>query len=484
MANKDVKYIELITAILQNIVSEENRVNWDEFLIQAKDLIVSSYTGGNLNTFKGVWKRKFQIALDNLDYKLRKDSGNRNVWQSISGELKMIRDSPSVYSAITPSSSKSSEKSSSINSKHNTLVSTETKARLIEKISQLNDHSKWRLSSGKFVEDAVCLVIDKCQYEHPAFSFIVDTSDLIWKKVFTKEELREIKNYKAPVLPSIDEDVKNYLTSFDQDVFKKAKDFYDHAFESKFEFGTSKTKRWIQKSVIEVAEVFEDDERIELSDFSEGDLSNKIWQFVFKCFKESHVDAKLGERVSTASSLGRNESRGLEGLGRRERKVTGVKVDILFKAGRHEVGCCEVGKEDVLPIDDKYLDDGMMKLPKTLRDMLSRLVNANPIKVNSLYTVGFLMMGLDLELLIMDIPSGNTITRISRTKKLPFPDQASNIGIDLTALLETVLIGRKLMEDVEALISCSRKRKPVELNNDDSEDEAAAPFLSHSFNIK
>lgn len=130
------------------------------------------------------------------------------------------------------------------------------------------------------------------------------------------------------------EDLKNYLASFDQDVFKKPKDFYDHAFESKFEFGTSTTK--------------------------------------------------LGERVSTACSLGRNESRGLEGLSRRERKVTEAKVDILFKAGRHEVGSCEVGKEDVLPIDDKYLDDGMIKLPKTLRDMLSRLVKANPVKVNSL----------------------------------------------------------------------------------------------------
>ncbi|CAO3658667.1 unnamed protein product [Rhizopus stolonifer] len=312
-------------------------------------------------------------------------------------------------------------------------------SRVIENINQLNDNSKWRLSSGKFVEDAVCQVISKCQYEHPAFSLIVETSDLIWKEVFTKEELREIRNYKAPVLPSIDEDVKNYLASFDQDIFNKPKDFYDHAFESKFEFGTSTTKRWIQKSIIEVAELFENAERIELNDFSEGDLFNKIWQFVFKCFKDSPIEAKLGERVSTACSLGRNKNRGLEGLSKRERKVTGVKVDILFKAGRHEVGSCEVGKEDVLPIDDKYLDDGMIKLPKTLRDMLSRLVKANPVKVNSLYTVGFLMMGLELEILIMDVPAGNAITRISRTKKLSFPDHGSSIGVDLTALLETVL---------------------------------------------
>lgn len=371
-------------------------MNWDEFVTRARSLIISSYTGGNLNAFKGEWKRRFHTVLDNLEYKLKKGSGSRNAWQSISDELKTIRDSPSFLPAIAPSSSRSSDKSSSTNSKHNNLVSMETKARIIEKIRELNDNGKWRLSSGKFVEDAVCEVIEKCQYEHPAFSLIVETSDPIWKEVFTKEELREIRNYKAPVLPSIDEDVKNYLASFDQDVLKKPKDFYDHAFANKFEFGTSTTKRWIQKSVIEVAEVFENTERIQLNDFSEGDLFNKIWQFTFKCFKDSPIEAKLGERVSTACSLGRNESRGLEGINRRERKVMGAKVDILFKAGRHEVGSCEVGKKDVLPIDDKYLDDGLMKLPKTLRDMLSRLVEANPIKVNSLYTVGFLMMGKNL----------------------------------------------------------------------------------------
>ncbi|KAG2211626.1 hypothetical protein INT47_008723 [Mucor saturninus] len=109
--------------------------------------------------------------------------------------------------------------------------------------------------------------------------------------------------------------------------------------------------------------------------------------------EDSPVNAKLVERISTASSLGRSESRGLEGLSKRERKVTGAKVDILFKVGHYEVKCCEVGKEDVLPYDNKYLDDGMLKLPKTLRDMFSRLVKVNLVKANSLYAVGFLMMG-------------------------------------------------------------------------------------------
>lgn len=306
---------------------------------------------------------------------------------------------------------------------------------------------------------------------------IFDTSDLFWKDVFTKEELREIRTHRAPVLPSIDEDVQDCLTSFNQDSYKKPKDLYNHAFSCQFVFGTSFTKRWkysifefkkcrmemvnvnvilykyvfafqyykdvfafIQKSSIKVAEVFESTERIKLDNFSEGDLFNKIWQFVYKGFKDSPIEAKLGEIISTASSIGRNEHRGLEGVGKRERKVTGAKVDILFQAGRYEVGCCEVGKEDVLPIDDIYLDDGTIKLPKTLRDMLSRTMEVNPVKINSLYTVGMLMMGLELEVLIVDIPAGQNITRISRTKRLSFPDRGSTIAVNLTSLLETALI--------------------------------------------
>lgn len=92
-------------------------------------------------------------------------------------------------------------------------------------------------------------------------------------------------------------------------------------------------------------------------------------------------------------SWGKNEGRSLESNGRRERKTVGAKVDTLFKAGRYEVGCSEVGKDDVLPIDDKYLDDGVSKPPKTLRYMLCQLVEENPGMINKLNTIGFLMMG-------------------------------------------------------------------------------------------
>lgn len=122
-------------------------------------------------------------------------------------------------------------------------------------------------------------------------------------------------------------------------------------------------------------------------------MLHNLWKFVYRACKKSQVEAKLGERTSVSSSLSKNEGRSLEFKDRRARKALGAKVDILFKKIADKFGCCEVGKHDVLTIGDKYLNDGMVKLPKTLRDILYVLVEANPHKINQLYTTGFLMMG-------------------------------------------------------------------------------------------
>lgn len=70
-----------------------------------------------------------------------------------------------------------------------------------------------------------------------------------------------------------------------------------------------------------------------------------------------------------------------------------VKLDILFKAGIHELGSCEVGKHDVEETPNKYINDDFLKLSKTLRDVLAAQVRIIPSNINDLMTVGYLMMG-------------------------------------------------------------------------------------------
>jgi predicted transcriptional regulator len=102
-----------------------------------------------------------------------------------------------------------------------------------------------------------------------------------------------------------------------------------------------------------------------------------VWPFVYKLFKDREIVADLGETRSVASSMAKNSKRRLESVTPRGRKVIGSKTDIVFAADKVELGACEVGKGDVSIVDDKYLNDGLRKLPKTLRDMLVAQTSIN-----------------------------------------------------------------------------------------------------------
>ncbi|GAA5804499.1 hypothetical protein HPULCUR_009997 [Helicostylum pulchrum] len=224
----------------------------------------------------------------------------------------------------------------------------------------------------------------------------------------TVHNVLEVLNTRLDISKNLTRNMIKYLTfplkqaqlwnnsgrySRNNDALKTAADYYEFASDQKLKFSDPSDKRWIKESIMNAADLFEEGELLNTNDFSEDDLLHTLWTFIYRAFKKSHVRAKLGEHTSISSALGRNEGRSLEFRQRRERKVVGAKVDIPFKKIVNEVGCTEVGKHDVLLIDDKYLDDGMMKLPKTIRDILCGLIEVNPHKINQLYTIGFLMMG-------------------------------------------------------------------------------------------
>jgi hypothetical protein len=99
------------------------------------------------------------------------------------------------------------------------------------------------------------------------------------------------------------------------------------------------------------------------------------------------------QKTGVAVTLARNESRSLEVIEKRPRKNMGSRGDIIFTLQGQELGFSEVGKDTILPIDDKYLNDGLLKILKTLRDILSVFVETNPSRISQLVSVGFLVMG-------------------------------------------------------------------------------------------
>ncbi|KAI7889504.1 uncharacterized protein EV154DRAFT_565330 [Mucor mucedo] len=49
----DIKYLEVVSASIQKLAKEDKVVDWDKFVKEEGDLIISSYNGDNLNSFKG-----------------------------------------------------------------------------------------------------------------------------------------------------------------------------------------------------------------------------------------------------------------------------------------------------------------------------------------------------------------------------------------------------------------------------------------------
>lgn len=162
---------------------------------------------------------------------------------------------------------------------------------------------------------------------------------------------------------------------------------------------------------------------------------------------------------------------------KRQKKAVGAKLDILFKIENNEFGSCEVGKDKVTIVDDKYMDDVLVKLPKVLRDMLCMLVNQNLRQINTFSTVEFLIMGLCMELLRMDIPHKSTITRVLRSSMFEFPSSPNNIDIDFIHILEITWKAKRAMLKNAQLLK-DRKRKDSELLNSTADKMTV---LSYSF---
>lgn len=429
-------YYDEIASSLLNVAKDDNTVTYEDFLIDMKTFIIDKYNNQNLNEFRGFWKAKFKKVANDLKYIVGKDK-NTNIWASIVAEIKENRTREQHRQ---PSESTASSSS-------NRILTPAEKALVLELYSKIEEKDKGNLSTGKKISDCMYDLARNSVFEHPVHSYIFDTSDPVWRTYFTPEELKEAKDYNSKLVVNIPEELQILMSSFENKEYTTASHYYDHALEYKFPLGTHFDKRWVQESIMSACELFDSHHnRLNLNEYSEGNLLHEVWNFVYKLYKDREIVAKLGERCSIATSLAKNNKRSLEAITPRGRKIMGSRVDIVFTADEIELGACEVGKGNVSIVDDKYLNDGLKKLPKTLRDILVTQITINPDKTNSLCTVGYLMMGLSMELLVVDMPFGSLISRVVKSSRLAYPVKIKNFAIDFIPLLELAYTGKQIMK--------------------------------------
>ncbi|KAI8394113.1 uncharacterized protein BYT42DRAFT_591550 [Radiomyces spectabilis] len=274
------------------------------------------------------------------------------------------------------------------------------------------NEKKWRLKTGKVVEDEIFRHGLQCQCEH----FIIDPSDPLWESRFTKDEIDEISSHKAHTLPPCPEQLLNYLNKFSDletlDALRRQIRKRHYEFDEDFDL------EWAQFSIISALRLFQGN-YFPLTDQTEADMMRRIWSFIDTAFDNVKVDIRCGEKESVASSHRRNRGRSAS-----HRKKHGHKTDLLFKCTEGELGCTEVGRKDDGDNGTKELHELGLKCPKMMKDQYLAIAR-------------FVIMGLKLRALVKDRPSA-FVCRVKKTPALFFPDSVDLVGSKLEALLALV----------------------------------------------
>ncbi|CAI2193323.1 9881_t:CDS:2, partial [Funneliformis geosporum] len=89
---------------------------------------------------------------------------------------------------------------------------------------KMETRSKWHLSIGKCVEDALFDFGMAADYEHLAHSFIINLDDETYNSIFTEEELNEIRTYNSKELPEVPDYLLEYLLKYEKDSLEELRE--------------------------------------------------------------------------------------------------------------------------------------------------------------------------------------------------------------------------------------------------------------------
>lgn len=101
------------------------------------------------------------------------------------------------------------------------------------------------------------------------------------------------------------------------------------------------------------------------------------------------------------------------------RKYSGKRPDSLCVFGGLEIGVVENAKSDDLS-GDNYLYYGKVKLPKTLKSTLRKLVEENPAAANEIQAVGLVISGTKVQMKVVNNPKG-CVCRVADVSSAQFP---------------------------------------------------------------
>ncbi|GAN10038.1 hypothetical protein MAM1_0315d09572 [Mucor ambiguus] len=194
-------------------------------------------------------------------------------------------------SASTTSSSKSK-------SKLGTLLSNKNRQIALDLYNQMENTNKWKLTSGRFVEDVMHNVLLTQPFEHPSQYCILDIDDDNWIDIFTLEERLEIILAIPSIeLPSMPSDMVNFLINIPDT--EDLTVIYNYLENTPLDYNSQNHLLWLKHSIQNAIELI-DQKYLPITTQQEEDICFSVWKFVDDAFKCSKLTA-VQQISSTAS---------------------------------------------------------------------------------------------------------------------------------------------------------------------------------------
>ncbi|KAI8365583.1 hypothetical protein BD560DRAFT_401970 [Blakeslea trispora] len=306
------------------------------------------------------------------------------------------------------------------------------------------------LPSGVFLEDVMKEKAASSVYVHPSHYFIFDPSLGCYDDMLSEEDIVFVVNYNKKTLLACPDAFKDAMKKFIDE--KTIEGFLGktacHVFcREKYDAW------WLDQSIINAMSIFMFADTNILK--NEGDVENKIWSFVFTCFKDIGVTAVGGEHHSASSSSFANKKRKLDGDEKITRKKPGNKADITFLANKMEIGCAEFALSD----DDectKVIREVGLKCPAMLKIMLEKLGEQEEGIEQKLNLPGLLIYGNKIVFIFLDMPNKN-VARVTKVGPLAFPSCVEMFAVPALKVFKQLIVMKQVIKNNLSLLSVAGK---------------------------
>ncbi|CAG8714941.1 7185_t:CDS:10, partial [Funneliformis mosseae] len=274
---------------------------------------------------------------------------------------------------------------------------SETNRKEIEKVYKLMDKQfMWKLSSERIVEEELYKLGKDLEFEHAVYSFILDVDDILIAEHFTEAELYEIENTPIPEVSELSDEIINLINKFTcKQIIKEV------SFSSNYDREKHHDMDYICLALYALVR------EIESGKITDTNLEN--W---FNCYIWSVIfDQAFGDMKTIAV------------------------VRAVSNGNKDKFGAGEAGKCWLDEYETKYLREGGLKLPKTLKDMLLSLMERISLMLTVVYA---------------DNPKGY-VCRYRRCDTLQVPDTVEKFD-SILMILASVLNAKSVVQETVKMV--------------------------------